>query len=71
MDADTASPDEMGRALRGVGLNLLSRDVPGLAQSTAFAHTAKVSGDLFASDEAAAGMQAFLAREDAPWVPES
>lgn len=47
----------------------LVRDVPSMAMDEAFRYTTKLSGDLFASDEAAAGMQAFLAREDAPWVP--
>lgn len=46
-------------------------DVPAMDQDEAFTYTAKVSGELFSSDEAAAGMRAFLAREDAPWVPAS
>ena len=44
---------------------------PGEPLDDAFRYTAKLSGDLFASDEAAAGMKAFLNREDAPWVPKS
>lgn len=49
----------------------LIRDVPAMPLDEAFRYTAKLSGDLFASDEAAAGMKAFLNREDAPWVPKS
>ena len=47
----------------------LIRDVPAMPLDEAFRYTSKLSGDLFASDEAAAGMKAFLNREDAPWVP--
>lgn len=49
----------------------LIRDVPAMPLDEAFRYTSKLSGDLFASDEAAAGMKAFLSREDAPWVPKS
>lgn len=49
----------------------LIRDVPAMPLDEAFRYTSKLSGDLFASDEAAAGMKAFLNREDAPWVPPS
>ncbi|WP_343080382.1 VOC family protein [Ostreiculturibacter nitratireducens] len=31
MDYETVPAPELGRALKGIGLNLLSRDVPGLA----------------------------------------
>lgn len=44
-------------------------EVPAMDQSEAFSHTAKISGELFASEEAAAGMKAFLERKDAPWAP--
>ncbi len=71
---DSAVDEVLADLVRGGPLALaaakaLIRDVPGMQQSEAFAYTAKISGDLFASDEAAAGMKAFLAREDAPWVP--
>ncbi len=49
----------------------LIRDVPAMPLDEAFQYTSKLSGELFASDEAAAGMKAFLNREDAPWVPKS
>jgi len=31
MNLETASPADVGRSLQGIGLNLLTRDVPGLA----------------------------------------
>ncbi len=31
MEYETVSPEDMGRALRGIGVNLLTRDVPRLA----------------------------------------
>ena len=49
----------------------LLRDVPGMTRSAAFEHTAVLSGQLFASPEAAAGMMAFLSRQPAPWVPQA
>jgi len=47
--------------------NLLRR-VPGMPRTEAFAWTAKVSARLFNSDEAKAGMTAFLSKQPAPWV---
>lgn len=47
----------------------LLRDVPRMERSDAFAHTAELSAQLFASPEAAAGMTAFLTRQPAPWAP--
>jgi methylglutaconyl-CoA hydratase len=74
-DLDAAVDEVLADVVRGGPLALaaakaLIRDVPGMDQADAFTYTAKVSGDLFASDEAAAGMKAFLARDDAPWVPD-
>lgn len=43
--------------------------VPYLDRSDAFAWTAKLSAELFNSDEAAAGMAAFRERTTPPWVP--
>ena len=43
-------------------------EVPGMAQPEAFAWTAALSGQLFKSEEAAAGMKAFLKREKPPWA---
>lgn len=47
----------------------LLRRVRTMPREEAFAWTAELSAKLFASDEAAAGMKAFLSREPAPWVP--
>ncbi len=47
----------------------LLREVPTMPRSAAFAHTAELSAQLFSSDEAAAGMRAFLTKQPAPWVP--
>lgn len=46
----------------------LLRKVPTMARSDAFAWTADLSGSLFASEEAHAGMTAFLSRSKPPWV---
>ncbi len=48
----------------------LLRRVPGMPRDDAFAWTAQVSSELFASDEARAGMSAFLERRTPPWAPE-
>ena len=47
--------------------NLL-RKVPGMPRTEAFAWTAEVSAHLFNSDEARAGMMAFLSKQAAPWI---
>jgi len=44
--------------------------VPTLEQKEAFAWTSELSQRLFRSEEAAAGMKAFLAREKPPWARE-
>jgi enoyl-CoA hydratase/carnithine racemase len=46
----------------------LIRRVPSMATAEAFAHTAEVSGALFASDEAREGMTAFLEKRPAAWL---
>lgn len=46
----------------------LLRRVPGMERSEAFAWTAEVSAHLFNSDEAKAGMMAFLSKQPAPWI---
>jgi enoyl-CoA hydratase/carnithine racemase len=46
----------------------LLRRVPGMDRTEAFAWTAEVSGHMFTSDEAKAGMMAFLSKQPAPWV---
>lgn len=48
----------------------LTAVVPTLTEDEAFAWTAELSAELFASDQARAGMNAFLQKRPAPWVPE-
>lgn len=43
--------------------------VPGLDRAEAFSRTARISRDLFASDEAAEGMAAFREKRSPSWVP--
>ncbi len=47
----------------------LVREVPGQDPDEAFAWTAELSAELFASDEAAAGIAAWREKRDAPWIP--
>lgn len=47
----------------------LIREVPGQDRDSAFAWTAELSAELFASAEAAAGIQAWRDKTDAPWIP--
>ncbi len=71
-----AAIDEVLADLRLGGPNALGfakslvYEVPAMDQKDAFAWTADLSGRLFASDEAAAGMKAFLKREKPPWAPD-
>lgn len=44
--------------------------VPSMDLDSAYGWTAELSGQLFRSEEAAAGIGAFRNREKAPWVPE-
>ena len=48
----------------------LINEIPLLTQEDAFPWAADFSAELFASDEAAEGMEAFLQRRNASWVPE-
>jgi methylglutaconyl-CoA hydratase len=48
----------------------LIRDVPAMERQAAFAWTSRLSAELFASEEAAAGMAAFRDKVDPPWVPD-
>jgi methylglutaconyl-CoA hydratase len=61
-DLRLGGPNALGAAKR------LVYEVPGMEQKEAFAWTAKFSGQLFKSEEAAAGMKAFLKREKPPWA---
>jgi methylglutaconyl-CoA hydratase len=47
----------------------LLRRIPRMSQDEAFAWTAQMSARLFTSEEARAGMTAFLSKTTAPWVP--
>lgn len=47
----------------------LIREVPGQDRSEAFAWTGELSAALFGSEEAAAGIQAWRDKTDAPWIP--
>lgn len=51
------------------GAKALVRDVPGLPTDEAFRVTAERSAAVFASDEAAEGMAAFLAKRSPSWAP--
>jgi methylglutaconyl-CoA hydratase len=75
-DALDAAVDEVLADLRLGGPEALGHaksliyEVPGRSPEDAFAWTAELSARLFESDEAAAGMKAFLKREKPPWVGE-
>ena len=47
----------------------LLRRIPAMSREEAFAWTAQMSARLFTSEEARAGMTAFLSKTAAPWVP--
>ena len=49
----------------------LINEIPLLAQEDAFPWAADFSAELFASDEASEGMEAFLQRRNASWGPEN
>jgi methylglutaconyl-CoA hydratase len=69
-----AAVEEVLADLRKGGPNALAfakrlvYEVPTLSQGAAFEWTAKQSAALFAGEEAAAGMKAFLSRTPAPWA---
>ena len=61
-DLCLGGPNALGHA------KSLVYQVPDMEQKEAFAWAADLSGRLFKSDEAAAGMRAFLKREKPPWA---
>ena len=63
-DLRLGGPNALGAAKR------LVYDVPAMPQGEGFRYTAELSRQLFESDEAAAGMKAFLDRGKPPWAPE-
>jgi methylglutaconyl-CoA hydratase len=73
-DLDAGVKDVVDKLVLG-GPNALSAakelvyKVPSMDRRDAFKWTAKLSGDLFRSEEAAAGMAAFREKGTAPWVP--
>jgi methylglutaconyl-CoA hydratase len=75
-DLDSAVDELVGKLVLG-GPNALAAAkqlvyrVPSMPRDEAFTWTAKVSAELFRSDEAAAGTRAFREKATAPWVPRS
>ena len=74
-DIDGAVQEVISDLLRGGPLALaaakrLVNEIPRLSQEEVFTWAAEFSAELFASDEAAEGMEAFLQRRDANWIPE-
>jgi methylglutaconyl-CoA hydratase len=75
-DLDTAVDEIVGKLVQGgpnalaAAKQLVSR-VPTMPRDDAFAWTAKLSADLFRSDEAATGTKAFREKTAAPWVPQA
>jgi enoyl-CoA hydratase/carnithine racemase len=69
-----AAVEELVGKLRAGGPNALAAakqllvKVPGMEKADAFAWTSKLSAELFASDEAAAGMAAFREKKLPPWA---
>jgi methylglutaconyl-CoA hydratase len=61
-DLRKGGPRALGFAKR------LVREVPRMTQKEAFAWTAGLSGELFASEEAAEGMKAFLTKRKPAWA---
>jgi methylglutaconyl-CoA hydratase len=64
-DLRAGGPRALGFARR------LVYDVPRMSRKEAFAYTTKLSNELFASEEAAEGMKAFLERRRARWDSDS
>jgi methylglutaconyl-CoA hydratase len=61
-DLRKGGPHALGQAKR------LVYEVPGMEQKEAFQWTSRLSAELFRSEEAAAGMKAFLTRSKPPWA---
>jgi methylglutaconyl-CoA hydratase len=61
-DLRKGGPNALGFAKR------LVREVPLMTQKDAFAWTSRLSGELFRSEEAAEGMQAFLQKRKPKWL---
>ncbi len=75
-DLDAAVDELVTKVVAGGPLALaackrLIAEVPDLDRTEAFERTAVLSAELFASDEAAAGIGAWRDRADAPWIPQT
>lgn len=73
-DVDATVGDVVSELVQGgpaalAAAKRLLRDVPRLPRDEAFAITAELSAELFASEEAAEGMAAFREKRPARWVP--
>lgn len=74
-ELDVRLAELMGKLVRGgpsalAAAKQLVLKVPEMNRSEAFEWTAKLSADLFKSEEASLGIKAFRDRTDASWVPE-
>ena len=75
-DLDAAIDELVAKLVRGgpkalaAAKSLVVR-VPAMERAAAFGWTEKLSAELFASEEAAAGIGAFREKKDAPWVPKT
>jgi methylglutaconyl-CoA hydratase len=73
-DLDAAVAEVVGKVAAGgpgalAAAKRLLREVPDLDRDAAFAMTEVLSGELFASEEAAEGMAAFREKRSPSWVP--
>jgi methylglutaconyl-CoA hydratase len=73
-ELDAAVADIVGKLVLGgpgalTAAKELIRRVPGTPRADAFEWTARLSGELFQSDEAAEGIAAFREKRAAAWVP--
>ena len=72
-ELDAATEELVGKLLLGApkamaATKLLLGRVPGMDEGEAYAWTSKLSGELFASDEASEGMTAFAAKRPPAWT---
>lgn len=73
-ELDSAIDEVVAKVVAGGPLALaackrLIAEVPDLDRAEAFARTAVLSAELFASDEASAGIDAWRNKTEAPWIP--
>lgn len=75
-DLDSAVEDIVAKLVQGgpaalAAAKQLVNRVPSMPRDEAFSWTAKLSAELFRSEEAAAGTSAFREKRPAPWVPQT